>query len=381
MLRLVNKLARITAALGAVFVVGIGLAACGGVSGNSVANVGGTQITTDTFNHWMQIAADSSQQQTATAAAKPAVVPVPPDYKACITSLAASAPKSAARSQYKAQCAAEYTSLQSQVMQFLISADWVLGEASSRGVKVTDKAVVKQFGTIKAQQFPTPAAFATFLRQSGQTQSDLLLRVKLDMLSTNLRNKVTKNAGTVTSAQIASYYNSHKSAYATPERRDLRLILTKTKAQAQAAITAVNGGTSFATEAKKVSIDAASKAQGGVMLGVTKGQEEQALDAAIFGAPLHTLQGPVQTPFGFYVFRVQKITPGAQQTLAQESAAIKQQLVSTGQQTALTKFISSFQKKWTGMTDCRSGFVVQDCKQYKAPKTSTGGTGATGATG
>jgi len=108
-----------------------------------------------------------------------------------------------------------------------------------------------------------------------------------------------------------------------------------------------------------------------------RGQEEQALNNAIFAAPLNKLLGPVQTPFGFYVFEVTKVTPATQQPLSKVSAAIKQQLISTNQQAALTKFIAAFTKRWTAQTNCRAGFVVMDCKSYKAPK--TGATGATGA--
>ena len=56
------KLARRFLALGAFFVVAIVLAACGGdsIPGNSVAKVGGTNITKDDFNHWLKIAAISS---------------------------------------------------------------------------------------------------------------------------------------------------------------------------------------------------------------------------------------------------------------------------------------------------------------------------------
>jgi hypothetical protein len=32
--------------------------------------------------------------------------------------------------------------------------------------------------------------------------------------------------------------------------------------------------------------------------------------------------------------------------------------------------VKEFKKKWTNQTECRSGYVVQDCKTYKAPKTS-----------
>jgi foldase protein PrsA len=374
----VSALTRSIAALGAVFFATVGLSACGGIPGDAVVQVGSMSITKTAFNHWLGIAASSSSQSPGQ---KPAT-PIPPDFKACVAQLQATAPKPAkgqpapSTAQFKAQCQQEYNSLRDQVLQFLISADWVLGESSDQGVSVTDKAVTTQFNTIKAQQFPKPGAFQAFLAQSGQTLSDLELRVKLDLLSTKLRDKVTKGKSTVTPAAIATYFNANKTRFGQPERRDLRIILVKTQAQANAAKAQVQHGQSFASVAKKVSIDQATKAQGGALLGVQRGQEEKALDDAIFTAKLHTLSGPVKTQFGFYVFQVQKDTPATQQTLAQATPTIKQQLLATQQQTALDSFVKSFQKKWTGKTDCRTGYVVMDCKQYKAPKTPAAPAGA-----
>jgi len=104
---------------------------------------------------------------------------------------------------------------------------------------------------------------------------------------------------------------------------------------------------------------------------VVKGQEEKALDEAVFKAKPGVLEGPVKTPFGVYILRVKKVTPGSTQSLAQSEATIKAQLTATQQQSALSNFVKKFKAKWTAKTDCRAGFVVMDCKQYKAPKSST----------
>ena len=80
-------------------------------------------------------------------------------------------------------------------MGFLISSEWVLGEANALGVKVSDEEVHKQFETIKSTQFPKTAEFEKFLAKSGQTVSDLLLRVKLNMLSQKIQQKIVKDAG------------------------------------------------------------------------------------------------------------------------------------------------------------------------------------------
>ncbi len=362
-----------TAALGAVFLALTGLSACGGVSGNSVASVGGTSITTDTFNHWLKIAASSSQQQAGQRTS--VAVPQPPDFQACIAQLRKSIPapaKGAAPptdTALKAQCQQQYSGFRDTVLQFLITADWVQGEAKDQGVNVSDPDVQKQFNTIKARQFPMPAAFQTFLTQSGQTVPDLLLRVKLNLLSSKIRDKIVKGRDQVSQAQIAAYYASHQTSFGQPERRDLRLILVKTPGAAAQAKGQIQHGKSIATVAKSLSIDQATKAKGGALTGVARGQQEKALDDAVFAAKRGVLTGPVKTQFGYYVFQVQKVTPGSQQTLAQATPMIKQQLTSQMQQAALAAFSKTFQAKWKAKTDCRSSYVMADCKQYKAPQT------------
>jgi foldase protein PrsA len=379
----VSKAFRIIPALGAVLFALVGLSACGGgIPGDSVVAVDGKGVTKTAFNHWMSVAGASS---ATTPGSKPAV-PVPPNYTACIASAAAAAKTAKAKTtptqaQLKSQCEQQYKSLQQEVLGFLVSSEWVLGEANSLGVKVSDAEVKKQFEKIKSQQFPKAAEFEKFLATSGQSVSDLLLRVKLNLLSSKIQQKIAKGKGTVTKAEIAKYYKENPSRFGTPEKRNLLIILTKTEAQAKKAKQEVQSGKSFESVAKKSSIEPTSKSNGGKLPGVVKGQEEKALDAAVFAAKQNVLEGPVKTPFGYYVFEVQTITPGSQQTLKQAEASIKSQLTATQQQTALSTFVKNFKKKWKAKTDCRAGYVVADCKQYKEPKTPAGlSTGAGTAT-
>jgi foldase protein PrsA len=366
-------------ALGAVFFVAVSLTACGGgVPGNGVAKVGDMVITKAQFDHWIGIANASSAGSLPGQTRPP--VPDPPSFTQCVSYLQSTAPKPAkgqpapTAAQFKGQCQQQYNTLRDQVMQFLVTSDWVIGEASDQGVSVTDKQVSTQLNTIVAQQFPKPADFQKFLSQSGETMADLQFRVRLNLLSDKIRTKVTGSKSKVSQADIANYYNQNKARFAQPERRDLRIILTKTQGQANAALGAIKHGQSFGKVAKRFSIDSASKAQGGVLLGVIRGQQEAALDAAVFAAPIHKLQGPVKTPFGYYVFEVQKITPASQESLAQAKLTIQQLLSSQRQQTALDTFVKNFRKKWRGRTTCRTSpnFVVAaDCGNVPMPKTQT----------
>ena len=364
-----------TLALGAFFVPAAIFAGCGGVPGDAVATVDGTSISKSDFDHWMTVAAKSGGQSGAAA-------PKPPAFADCIKQKRKTTPAPAkgqpkvTDSQLKTQCKQEYNSLRDQVMQLLVSFEWIEGEAKAKDIKVSDKEVQASFDKQKKQAFPKAADFDKFLKDSGQTEGDILKRVRLDTLSNKIRDKVTKGKGKVTEQQIAAYYSSNKSRFGQPQRRDLLVVLTKDQATANKAKAALASGQSFASVAKKYSIDDASKAQGG-KLTVSKGQQEAALDAAVFAAKPGAVVGPVKTQFGYYVFKVTKNTPGTQQTLDQARASIKSLLTTQNQQKALQDFVKKFQKKWKGRTDCRKGYVVQTCSN--APKQNTTSTGAPGA--
>jgi foldase protein PrsA len=365
------KMLRSVMALGAFFVVVISLAACGSsVPSNSVADVAGNPITTEAFNHWMYVAAKGSAAQSP---GQPVIVPTdPPNFNGCIAQARKEIPSLAKTptKTLRSECAQLFTSLSSQVMDFLIRSYWYQAQAAGANVKVTDKEVQQQFAKDKAQQFPTASAYDTFLKQTGQTQEDILYRVRVNLIYSKLLKQHTKS---VTDAQIANYFSAHQSQFGTPETRNIRFVLAKNKADADAAKAALASGQSWNDVAKKYSTDATTKNNGGLLTGVTKGQEDAALDQAAFSAPAHKLMGPIKAQLanGYYVFDVDKITPATQQTLTQATPQIKQLLSSQSQSSAQSTVDNAAKKKWLGQTKCRSGYSMTDCSGYKTPTTSS----------
>jgi parvulin-like peptidyl-prolyl isomerase len=374
-------------ALGAFFVaaLAVGLSACGGgLPGNSVATVGDQTIKRDTFDHWMRIITISQASQTNPNAAKTAAVPDSPDFEKCVAAKKKTAPKPAkgqpetTDAQFKTQCKQQYDQFKSEVLGFLIRSTWLDQEATKMNVKVTDKEVQKQIDDIKKQQFTQKGSYEKFLQTAGLTNEDVLFQQRVRELQNKITAKVTKGKDKVTDAQIADYYNKHQSQFATQERRNVRIVLTKTKAKAQQAKSALQGGGSWKSVAKQYSIDQATKNKGGELQGgVAKGQQEKALDTAIFSADKGKLTGPVKTQFGWYVFEVEKITKGKQQSLDESKANIKQQLASQQQNATLKKFGDDYRKRYKATTDCRKGYEVDDCKNAPKKKASTTSTGQT----
>jgi foldase protein PrsA len=334
---------------------------CGGVPGNAVAEVDGNSIERDSFDHWMQVAAKSSGQPDAQ-------VPVPPDYKACIEQKRKTTPKPAkgqpktTDQQLKDQCKQEYEALRDQVLQLLVSFQWIQGQAEEMGVEVSDAEVKKSFDQQKKQSFPKDADYKKFLKDSGQSEQDIMLRVKLDLLSNKIRDEVIKGKDKVTDAQIKDFYDKNKERFAQPERRDLRIVLTKKRAQANEAKSALESGDAWKAVAREYSIDEASKSQGGKLPAQAEGTLEKALDEAVFDAERGEVSGPVKTQFGHYVFEVEKVQAASQQSLEQAKETIRQTLQSQNQQKALDAFVKDFRKKWKERTECREGYETRDCK-------------------
>jgi foldase protein PrsA len=338
-------------------------AGCGGIPGNAVAEVDGTTIERQDFDHWMNVAAKTSG----------ATVPKPPDYTACVAAARKALPKpgkgqpKTTDAQLKEQCKTQYEQLRNQVLGLLISFEWIDGEAEEQNITVTDAEVRKTFEQQKKQAYPKEADYQKFLEDSGQTEEDILMRFRSDALFRKLQERATKGKDKVTDAQVQAYYDKNKATFAQPEQRDLKVVLTKTKAKAQQARQQLENGKSWSSVAKQFSIDPASKSQGGKLPAVAQGQQEGAFDEAIFDAKQGELTGPVKTQFGYYVSEVDKIKEAAQQSLEEATPQIRAQLAQENQQKAAASFVDDLRKQWREKTDCRAGFRTTECQNGPKP--------------
>jgi foldase protein PrsA len=349
----------------------IAISACGNdVPSGAVATVGDESISQQEFDRWFKTASAAQAQGGQVAE------PDPPDFEKCVAAKKKlpqpQGQDKPSDSELKKQCKTEYETLRTQVMQFLIQAEWVQQEAEKQDVKVTDAQIKKSLEDQKKQAFPNEKAYKEYLKSSGLTEEDVLFRVELDQLQQKLTQKITQDAKKVTDQDIEEYYEKNKKRFAQPERRDLRVVLTKTEAKAQEAKRALEDGDSFKQVAKQYSIDEASKAQGGKLPAITKGQQEKAFDEAIFSSDKGELVGPVKTQFGWYVFEVDKITEASQQTLEESKETIRNLLRSQGQQEALDEWIKNFREDYKDDTSCADDFRIAECSNAPKEETDTG---------
>jgi phosphatidylethanolamine-binding protein (PEBP) family uncharacterized protein len=105
-----------------------------------------------------------------------------------------------------------HAALQLKVLEFLISSQWVLGEAAARGVSVSEAQVRERLHQISAKRYPTPAALAKYLASVDESEADLRFRVKLELLEAAIAQQVTggHTTGAHATAQLSAFQQSVK---------------------------------------------------------------------------------------------------------------------------------------------------------------------------
>ncbi|MEK6276552.1 MAG: peptidyl-prolyl cis-trans isomerase [Actinomycetota bacterium] len=262
----------------------------------------------------------------------------------------------------------EYDDIEQAATGDLLDSVWIQGEAAELGITTTDKQIADELETIKKQNFRTEKEFQQFLDQSGFTPEDVETRVRLQILSTDIQTRVTRDVGKVSNSEIDDFYEASKSQFEQPETRDVRLILNKEKAkveEAKAALEKDSSEDSWQKVAKEFSTDPASRSNSGLRPSLSEGLLEQPLDSEIFDAAKGELVGPVKTPLGYYVFEVVKITQARTQPLnRQVREQIRQQLLQQEQQNTFSEFVNDYGSKWQSRTFCAAGYLTDRCANF-----------------
>jgi phosphatidylethanolamine-binding protein (PEBP) family uncharacterized protein len=83
------------------------------------------------------------------------------------------------------------TSPSHQALGFLITSEWVLGEAAARNITISETEVKQRFAQLVHQSFPKGGSLQKYLAKSGETEADLLARIKVELLAARIAAKVT----------------------------------------------------------------------------------------------------------------------------------------------------------------------------------------------
>ena len=261
---------------------------------------------------------------------------------------------------------AQYQEATEAAMNDLLDRTWLTAEAAELGVTASQREVDNEFKSIKESQFANEADYEKFLEDNGFTNAEVLERVKLQVLSRKIEDKITSEAGSVTEDDIQDYYDSTIENFTRPETRDILLIKVPNQEKAdqvQKALEADDSDKAFGKLARKFSTDA-SKSDGGKAT-ASEGTYPGAAGEAIIGASEGALEGPIEADGDFYFFKVTKVNPEEVEPLEKVRGQIEQQIQPTLGQAALADFVSNYNSKWTSRTYCAEGYVIERCRNFE----------------
>jgi peptidyl-prolyl cis-trans isomerase C len=266
----------------------------------------------------------------------------------------------------------EYNTLKNQAVQFLVQRAQFEIQADELEVEVTDKKVEDRLAQIKKQYFAgNQKRYESQLKQQGLTDAQVRKDIRAQLVQEGLFKKVTDKVK-ITDKEIQAYYEKNRSQYGQPESREVRHILVSTKKQADSLYARIKGGEDFGKLAKEFSKDPGSKDQGG-KLTVARGQTVPPFDKAAFRLEKGALSQPVKTQYGYHLIEpLSAIKPAKSTPLKEVKDSIRQQLLQTKRNEAMTKWVEDTKEEFCdGKLTYQVGFKPNPDPCTKPVTTST----------
>jgi parvulin-like peptidyl-prolyl isomerase len=264
----------------------------------------------------------------------------------------------------------EYAQVREASLSNLIQTRWVRGEAEERGITVSERDVQESFDQIVEQQLGGQKGYERFLEDSPFDEAAVQEVAELSAISSSLQEQALPATPEVSESEVQDYYEANSEQFEQPETRDVRVLLNPDEEKVEEAKAQLEQDSSeqgWEKVAKRFSTDDATKNQGGLRSGVTQGQNEPALDEAIFTAPQGELLGPITAESGSYLIQVESVTPAQTTPLEEVSEQITQALQQGIQTQATEDFRTDFSEKWGARTFCADDYVIQLCANAEPP--------------
>lgn len=309
---MIRKLALI-AGIGAVLLSAIFImAGCGGLPDNAAAKVNNVIITRD----------DVADRIRVIKGLEPSQVPSDPSSDA-------------------------YKQFQSGVAQELVAEEMQRQEAEKRGITVSDDEIQNALNQVVQDKYLGDInKMQDDFTKRGITVDDLRAQLKRQLEYQKLLKQI-KDEVPVTDQEVQDAYNAAKSTFVHPEKRQVRQIVLPDQASAQSVFQRVQSGEDFATLAKELSIDNATKANSGLVGLVSQSSLPPAVATVAFSLPNNGVSQPFKGDLGWYVVKVELITPAVNQTFDQVKDQLAANLANQHLQAHWKDFQQSLKDNYT----------------------------------
>lgn len=209
------------------------------------------------------------------------------------------------------------------VLDNLIDQILLYAEAEKSGIKVpsevrdeTAEELVKGF---------SPARLKNMLKSEKQTFNEWKEKLMKNMIIEKLiRTKIAPMVN-VPDSEVKKYYRDHPEEFNVPARVHAYHIMLLTLSEADEVHSELLEGADFSETARKYS--KSPDAEDGGDLGIfSKGQMPKEFDDILFTLKRNEISKVVESPYGFHIFKVQKLLGPAKMTYADASVKIQKMM-------------------------------------------------------
>ncbi|HTX05147.1 MAG TPA: SurA N-terminal domain-containing protein [Steroidobacteraceae bacterium] len=223
-----------------------------------------------------------------------------------------------------------------QLLMGIASSEFVTPAEAARAQALRDEEREVQYAILPADSYKSdapidPAAIAAYYKAH---QADYLVPESVDLRYAQLTLAQVASTETVSDAGVQAAYDKEKSRFVLPERREASHILipfgkdpAAALKQADKVLALAKSGQNFAALAKKYSQDPGSAQNGGSLGWMDRNGFVKPFADALFSIKsVGDIVGPVKSPYGYHIIRLDGIQPGRTKTLAEARPELVAQL-------------------------------------------------------
>jgi peptidyl-prolyl cis-trans isomerase SurA len=242
--------------------------------------------------------------------------------------------------------------LKKSVMQELVNEALLEDRARELDLVTSDSEIEDQIKKLKEQNnVTTDEDFAKGLAQSGLTIDQLRDQLRRTVTLQRVVGREVNSKVDLSDDALRIIYEREKETWRIPEKAHLAEILiaaggdaARAARRAKEASDLVKGGAKFESVVKDYS-DGATKARGGDLGTVARGELTAEIDRAVFSLPTGTVSDPIATKFGWHLVKVIEKFPVSYKPFGEVKAQLLKREQDTQFQKKLAEYLDKIRKE------------------------------------
>ena len=223
-----------------------------------------------------------------------------------------------------------------QILKDFISRSLTLDYARSQNLALEEKSLDQEVDRVRAS-YPDDLSFRRELALENQSFAEWREQIRYNLIEKLVFTKINEKAKSLGDDELRKYYEQRKDFFKRKERISFHQIVLEDEARAEFIKTELKKKP-FEELAKKYSLTPEAKA-GGLVGWIEKGTVDY-FDP-LFIKPLGQILGPIKTPFGYHLIRIDKKGPAATAPFEELKLLLVKELQAKSEQAAYISWLDS----------------------------------------